>query len=265
MAARSAATIAEVRARHRDRVAVWRLQGAPLPTRPPPVTGAAVATRYLAGGFDHHIGGDWWTVVDLGDGDVGLGIGDISGHGIGAAALMGQARAAMSTAARAGLGPAEVLRLVDAQLAAAVEARDDPQVDLHRLATALYAVTDRANGALRVASAGHLPLLLRPARSATRTVSFPVDPPLGVAVRGYGEVTIPAGPGDVVVAYTDGLVEDRSLPVDEGIARLVAALDGADPRDGPEAVADRLLDCMGRAGGGNEDDIAVVVLQLVGS
>ncbi|MHB1930801.1 MAG: PP2C family protein-serine/threonine phosphatase, partial [Acidimicrobiales bacterium] len=259
--ARAGAAISEVRARERTRQVAERLQRALLPGRPPQPPGLVVAARYVPGGHNNPVGGDWWDVLDLGDGSVGLGIGDISGHGIGAAALMGQARVAMRAAGQAHLPPAEVLGLLDLILAEAIEQEwgDGDGADLHRFATALYALAHPTASTLRVSSAGHLPILVRPAVGAVRTVWAPPGPPLGLGLDGYDETLVTFSPGDLAVAFTDGLVEDRRMSVSEGIDRLVHTLDSVGAGTDLEVVADELLAGMGRLDATGEDDVALLI------
>lgn len=259
---RAGATIAEVRGRQRDRDAAERLQHALLPSLPPAVPGARVAARYLPATPHYPVGGDWWDLVVMSDGSLALGIGDISGHGLEAAALMGQAQVAMHTAANAGLAPAQVLGLVDAQLTDVVDQQRGGDLDLHRFATALYAATTPDRSHVRIASAGHLPLIRKPSDGPAQPVWAPAGPPLGVGTGAYDEVVIALGPGDLLAAYTDGLVEDRTLAVGEGITRLAATLDAASEHADLQVVADTILAGMGRLDGSNEDDIALVLVRL---
>lgn len=256
---RAGAAISEARARERTRRIAQSLQSALLPGAPPQPPGLQVAARYVPGGQDNPVGGDWWDVVDLGDGYVGIGVGDISGHGIGAAALMGQARVAMRAASHAHLSPAVLLEVLDKQLAEAIEQEwDDDLIDAHRFATALYALVDPRAQCLRIASAGHLPLITRPATGAAQVVWTPGRPPLGLSMGDYQEIVVPFGVHDTAVLYTDGLVEDRDIGVSEGIQRLVTALNGA-PDDIPvDALADLILAEMRRPAGA-DDDVALVV------
>lgn len=251
------ACIAEVGARQQDRRSAMRLQQALLPDRPAPIPGLSLSVRYVPGGEEGAAGGDWWDVLDMGSGRIGIGIGDISGHGIGAAALMGQARVAMRTAGHLLGSPAAVLSEVDARLMEAVDRQwgDD---DLHRFATALYAVADLGSGTIRAASAGHLPVLLKRASGRVELLWPPAGPPLALGLVGYQERQALFEPGDMAVLYTDGLVEDRSCPVDEGVRCLSEQLERIPSGTGVEAVADRLLAGMGRFGRG-PDDVALVV------
>ncbi len=260
---RAGAAITEVRAKDRNRRIAERLQQALLPTRPPQPPALDVAARYVPGGSDSPVGGDWWDVLEVGT-RVGLGIGDISGHGIGAAALMGQARVAMRAASQAQLPPAEVLALVDNHLSETIDQEWGDGADLHRFATALYAVVDPDAGAVRVASAGHLPALIRSRTGQVRALGAVPGPPLGLALGGYTETEFPLQPGDVLVAYTDGLVETRLVAVDEGIERLATALSECPADIGVEQLADRLLECMGHLERPGGDDLALLVARFTG-
>ena len=175
---------------------------------------------------------------------------------------MGQARSAMHAAALAGLSPARILSLLDLHLAdlvrrgtaggGAAAGADHPQ-----FATASYAVIDRAAGTLTVANAGHLPLLVRRPGSPTAAVHAPPGPPLGIGAGGYAELEVPFGPGCLLAAFTDGLVESRQVDADAGVELLRLHVD-AEPMGDLEGTADRLLDTLdGRAG---QDDVALVLL-----
>src|SRR5919198_726282 len=122
------------------------LQSSLLPDVLPNIATADVAARYLPS--RDVVGGDWYDVLDLGDGRIGLAIGDVAGHGVRAAALMGQLRTALRAYALEGHSPGETLRRVDALLHA-TRARG--------MATAAYAVVDPESGQLTIAAAGHPP------------------------------------------------------------------------------------------------------------
>jgi serine phosphatase RsbU (regulator of sigma subunit) len=157
---------------------------------------------------------------------------------------MGQARAGMRTAALADLGPAEVLRVLDSHVRDLVDLppTSAPVPMPPKFATAVYAVCDpAANGLLRVANAGHPPLLLRYPTGVVSQLDVPPGAPLGLGIDGYEEVEFPFPAGSLLLGYTDGLAESRDMPIDDGIQRLIEVLADFDLQESLEALADRLL------------------------
>ncbi len=270
VAARAGSAIAHVRTARNQREAASELQRALLPGSPPAVAGLSAAARYVAGAPDVEVGGDWWDLTDLGGGRVGLGIGDVSGRGVAAAAVMGQARAVMRAAGHARLEPVEVLDLVDRQLAEILSVPDrspgataaTPALAPVRFATACYAILDLPSRRLRVANAGHLPLLLRSSSGRVRQVHAPPGAPLGLGIGGSVEVTEEMRDDDTLVLFTDGLVESRLLDIDDGLAMLADAFASCGGHDDLDVVADALLDAMERRQGHGEDDVALVVVRV---
>jgi hypothetical protein len=269
LAARAGAAITQLRTLRRQRDVAVDLQRGLLPAEPPDVPGVQVAARYVAGAPDVEVGGDWWDVHDLGNRCLALGIGDVSGRGVPAAAVMGQARAVMRAAGHARLGPVDALELLDAQLSEALtisETGGGPQPSATgrapvRFATACYAILDLAAGEVRLANAGHLPLLVRDAAGSVRRVQAAPGAPLGLGVGGFVEELAPVRGGDTLVMFTDGLVESRVLDIDDGLAMLEEAL--ADHGAGDvEVVADQLLTAMQARQGYGPDDVALVVVRL---
>lgn len=257
--ARAGAAISHLRNQHQLRRVAERLQSALLPGLAPEVPGISVAARYMAGSSEAEVGGDWWDVFELGEGRIGIGIGDVSGRGVAAAALMGQARVAMRTAGHARLAPAEVLALLDTQLAEAALADWSNSNEQPRYATAVYAVVETADKSLRVANAGHPPLLLRRASGEVVVVEQPAAAPLGLLIGGFQETRVPFEPGDTIALFTDGLVEDRHRPFSEGIAMLAAAFERHGEEEDLGALADQLLLAMDRRPGHGSDDVALVL------
>src|SRR5947209_12041640 len=122
------------------------LQRSLLPKRLGEFTGASVAARYLPA--REEVGGDWYDVIELPRGRIGLVIGDVVGHGITAAALMGRLRTSLHAYAIEGHDPGRTLELVDRF----VQSLNEPA-----MATAAYAVFDSYTSKVQYASAGHLP------------------------------------------------------------------------------------------------------------
>ncbi len=195
------------------------------------------------------VGGDWYDLVDIGDGRVAFDVGDVAGHGLEAAVTMGKLRSAARVAGLEGSSPVAALTALD-RFATSIASRP--------LATVAYAVLDPATGVLRYALAGHPPPLLIRADGSANYLEGGRSPLLGVppvSPRAEAEVTL--APGDVLVVYTDGLVERPEASIDEGMAALAkraAGLVGDIP-----SMADRLLATVTEP---RRDDAAVLVVAL---
>jgi hypothetical protein len=258
-AARAGTAVSHVRAFGQSRDIALDLQHALLPQAPGRLAGVEVAVRYVAGGPDVEVGGDWWDVHPLAPGRIGIGLGDVAGTGVQAAVVMGQARSAMRAAALAQLSPSAVLTLLDEQLGGLFDASAGGSSS-PRFATALYAVLDTGQSTLTVANAGHPPLLVRDLDGSTRWVQARPGPPLGLRMPTYEELVVPFAAGSLCLGLTDGLVESRQQGVQEGLDRL-ADLVARLPRDlDVEGVADAVLEELA-PDTGRQDDIALVVLR----
>ncbi|MCW3840842.1 SpoIIE family protein phosphatase [Micromonospora yasonensis] len=209
--------------------------------------GLEIATRYQPAMTGLHLGGDWYDLVRQ-DGDrLAVVVGDVVGHQVEAAADMAQLRTMLNTLIRLGV-PLEELFLRLTEL-----------LGVGFLGTCLVVVVDPASRAAHVVRAGHPhPVLLR-AGQEPRTVQTKNALPLGMVDGPMTVTTVPFEPGDLLVTYTDGLVERRGQPYDEGVAALHRAL--AAVRDEPaEAIADALLRDLPPT----DDDRALVVLRHTG-
>jgi GAF domain-containing protein/anti-sigma regulatory factor (Ser/Thr protein kinase) len=231
---------------HRSAVA---LQRSLLPDRLPNLVGIDAAARYLPARDE--VGGDWYDVIDLPGGRVGLAIGDVAGHGLRAAALMGQLRTGLRAYALEGHPPGETLKRLD-RLLQTISGRG--------MATAAYAVVDPATGALRYASAGHPPPVVVRGGEEASLLGVSAAPPLGtLPFATYHEVEARLEPGDTILLYTDGLVERRREALTNGLERLralTAVLATADQ------LCQRVTEQLVPPEGG-EDDIAVVALRIM--
>ncbi len=230
---------------HEHQVAMV-LQRSLLPKRVIDVYGAAVATRYLPA--REEVGGDWYDVIELSSGQLGVAIGDVVGHGLKAASLMGQLRTALHAYALEGHPPGRTLELVDRYVQSLGEAV---------MATAAYAVFDTDTGMVRYATAGHLPPILVSGDTA-RLLEFPPAAPLGAFPYGScPEHQLTLASGETLMLYTDGLVERRGIPLTRGLEELASAVAGADSAD--EVCARALEQLVPEHGLG--DDVAIVALQ----
>jgi serine phosphatase RsbU (regulator of sigma subunit)/anti-sigma regulatory factor (Ser/Thr protein kinase) len=200
----------------RERGVAETLQRILLPDSLPDLPGVRMAAHYLPSADGALVGGDWYDVLVLPGGEIGLVMGDVAGHDLRAAAEMGQLRNALRAYAAEG-APAD----------AVVERLNELcfQQRLETIATCVYAVLDPIGRSLTVVNAGHYPpLLLEPPQGAKYLDGAP-HPPVG-AVRShrYEAVTYPLPADCVVLLYTDGLLERRRASVEEGLDRLTSAV-----------------------------------------
>lgn len=250
MADRAGLAIANARAYEAELGTVETLQRSLLPADLAEPEGVKVAARYLPGGAK--VGGDWYDALQLGDGSLGVAMGDVVGHGLGAAALMAQLRHATRAYALEGHSPGAVLDRLD-RLVRSLEGG--------QMATLLYLAFEPDRSKVRLASAGHVPpLLVGPDGKAAFLDAAP-DPPLGVfETPSHSEVEIALEPGSTLILYTDGLVEQRGVSIDVGLEILRAA--ATDPGDDPKALCDRLLSAMLEVHE-PRDDIALLALRAL--
>lgn len=236
----------------REHAVALMLQQDLLPADVPALPGCDVAVRYRPGEVDSHAGGDWYDAFELGDGKAGFVVGDVTGHGVGAAAVMGQLRVAVLAYAWAGFGPAEVIAAVDSLL---------DRLGGDRLASMIYVVSDPARRELAIVNAGHPPPLLIDPKGSVTTVSGGHDrlvgmkPPL--AERAAAVVTVE--PGSRLLLYTDGILEPTERGGENGLERLTAAVAGF--RGSVEELCDLVLGKLAPEGTG--DDICLVATEPV--
>ena len=194
------------------------LQHALLPDALPQIPGVQTSAQYRAGARGVEIGGDWYDVIALGDGDLLLVVGDVSGRGLPAAATMATLRYAIHAYAAQGDPPARILTKLSDLVSVA---------DSHQLATVLCAVVDIESRTISIASAGHLPPLVI-SGGVGEYVELKAGLPVGVETGTlYTSTTISVPPGATFLAFTDGLVEHRD-DLEQGLSRLREAAMGDD-------------------------------------
>ena len=252
IADRAALAVQHARLYEREHGIVETLQRALLPARLPQLPGVHVAARYLPGGMGSDVGGDWYDVFPLDNGQIGIAIGDVAGHGLRAAALMGQLRNSLRAYAIEGHPPANVVDRLNRLV------RD---LEQGWMATLLYMVLSPDDSEIRFANAGHMPAMTLEMGDA-RFIDIARGPPLGVgADEEYVEVVEPINPGSTIVIFTDGLVEQPGIAPDVSLARLAKnALSGT--CDNPDALCDHLVrEQLGE--GQPRDDVAFVAIHTV--
>jgi serine phosphatase RsbU (regulator of sigma subunit) len=250
LASRAAVCIDNARLYDRERRIAQALQRGLRPGPPDVPPGMEVTHFYLPVG-DSVVGGDWHDVVPLPGGRAVLIVGDAMGHGPEAAAVMVQLRTAAHTLAGLGLPPGQVLARLD-QLAAGMTAP---------YATCVYAVIDPAGSSCLIAQAGHLPPVLVFPGGATRMLDLPPGLPLGLGAGAFEATSVSLPRGATIALYTDGLVESRTRPLDDGLAALRDTLGSAltAPRATLGEASQTVTAALRQYG---EDDITLVLARI---
>jgi light-regulated signal transduction histidine kinase (bacteriophytochrome) len=209
----------------------------------PKVPGVALAARYRPSAADV-VGGDWYDLVPLPSGRVSIVLGDVAGHGLAAAAITAQLRHALRAHLLRDLGPAAALRGLNEVVAALLPGE---------LATAVVAVLDPPTGGVAIASAGHLPVLHATAGGADLLAGR--GPALGLLDDAdYPEIRLDLAGDDLLLLFSDGLVERRDVPLEERLETLRTAV--AAGRD-PETLLDDVLAALDPP---DDDDVTLVGL-----
>jgi len=220
-----------------------------LPASLPDVPGARLSAAYLPVVQRVDIGGDWYDAFQLPDGCLALTVGDVTGHDLRAATVMGQVRNAVRAYALEDPAPGSVLQRINRLL------NRVPDLDLVTMVMAVY---DPGTGALTWANAGHPPPVLRTADGRVRLLDQPGGLLLGVLEdEAYGCAQVGLAPGDTVLWYTDGLVDQRTLDPSAATRTLtgVVAATGGTGGELLTAIGAQMLD-----GGDHEDDVCLLVL-----
>ena len=242
---RAATTVQSLSARD-DRVAAAALQRSLLPFELPLIPGAQAAARYVPG--QGVVGGDWYDVFPLPSGELCVVIGDVAGSGLPAAVIMGRMRSVLRAYALESVDPGEVLDRLDRKM---------HHFEPGAMATVAYAVFDPGLERVHIASAGHLPPVVAAAGQAGELADVAGGLMIGVDASAHRPVTtMEIPPGTLLCFYTDGLVERREFPLDEGLARLCRVV-MAEP---PDAACASVMGAMVGAES-VRDDIALLMLR----
>jgi PAS domain S-box-containing protein len=229
------------------------LQRSLLPEHLPRMPGLEVAARYLPAAAEAEVGGDWYDVLPIPGGKVGLVMGDIAGKGLAAASMVGRLRSALRAYVLEGHSPA----LVVGQLNRLIwtEAQEG------HMATLLFVVVDPAEGRMAWVNAGHPPPLLVTGNGRPRFLQGASSVPLGVLpYPDFREISVAVEAEATVVLYTDGLVERPGENIDLGLERLAKLVH--DARGEPDALCDTLLEAL-LPDGALSDDVALLALRTI--
>src|ERR1700761_7409014 len=263
-----------------ERQTALAFQKSLLPQALPQLDGLEVACRYVPAapleshgqGIQTQVGGDWYDIIPLAAGRVGIVIGDVEGRGARAAAIMGQLRAALRAFAQDEQSPADTLRKLDDWCRALAPA-DEHGVTVGDPPTSscIYMIYDAWSRELTFANAGHdAPLLI--SAGQVRQLEFQHKGVLlgvrGKGIRGvptYKEQTIGMPPGAILVFYTDGLTDRRTRADGSGHyseAEAVDMLQHAVRAAAASGDADAVATAAEYAVPGDiDDDMAILVVQ----
>ncbi|MFJ8693293.1 SpoIIE family protein phosphatase [Streptomyces roseolilacinus] len=278
LVARTAVCIDNARRFTREHTAALTLQHSLLPRNLPRLTAVDFAHRYLPADSKSGVGGDWFDVITLSGARVGLVVGDVVGHGLGAAATMGRLRTSVRVLARQDLAPDELLVRLDDLITQAADEEaatpgsvtgtvppgpapgpDDVPDDQAVGATCLYAVYDPVTGVCRMARAGHpAPVVLDAAHGTATVPAVPAGPPLGLGGLPFENAELHLPEGSLVALFTDGLVRDRARDPETGLDGLSALLAHHRDRPLPE-LCDRAVTAL--LPGPFEDDAALLLVR----
>jgi putative methionine-R-sulfoxide reductase with GAF domain len=239
----------------RSNTEVVALQRSMLPDALPEVSGISLAARYLPASIGANVGGDWYDALCLPDGRLAVTLGDIAGHGLAAASVTGQIRNALRAYTVTDSAPATAVGLVSKLL---------DIVEPTAMATLCHLIIDAADDSggdvtLHWANAGHPPPLIVGGEGGAHFLTGHIGPPVGMALpASFEQNTSTLTGGQIIVLYSDGLVERRGEPINVGLERLAEAATSA-PSD-LEAFCDHIIDEL--VGSLHEDDIAVLALRV---
>jgi PAS domain S-box-containing protein len=236
----------------RDHSVAETLQRSVLPDALPSIAGLDLAVRYIPGTDDIDVGGDWYDAFPLGDGRVGLVIGDVVGHNITSASIMGQVRNLLRAYAIDLPDPSDVLARTNGALSRLL-----PEA----MATAVYAVLDVANGDLRYANAGHPPPVCATVADHIEYLDDASGTMLGAAsggafTAGHRRLAV----GARLLFYTDGLIERRRQDIAEGFGALADAMRGAGGLGAEQTCAAVQRELL--SGGTRADDVCLLAVRL---
>jgi DNA-binding response OmpR family regulator len=223
------------------------LQRSFLPTALPAIPGVMMAVRYLPASDQAEVGGDFYEALPW-RGGVLVAIGDVQGHSLRAATVMGELRHALHAFASEGHSPLAITGLMNEVLR-----RYHPGI----IATLCLVLLDSETGEMSIVNCGHMPMLTTDGTSAAYAGEGGVM--LGLSRHEPHAETAFLPAGGTALLFTDGLVEDRQVLIDDNLEKLRAAALQAAGAD-VEAFANHVLTLFGS----REDDVALIALRRTG-
>ena len=240
LAARAGLAVDNARLYAREHGAAETLQRSLLPAVPE-VPGLTVASRYLAATDGAQVGGDWYDLLPLPDGAVGVAVGDVVGHDLRAAAAMGELRGVLRSYAWEGLAPDAVIDRCNDLVQG---------LGMAAMATAVFGRLERADDGdgwvLGYCNAGHPPPLLRRGDGTVELLTGNLSPLIGATREAARDCTeVRCHPGDVLVLHTDGLIESPGNDPDERTDLLARTLAAETDVEDVGALCDKVLEVLG--------------------
>ncbi len=235
------------------------LQRAVMPRTTAVIPGLEIGASYRQAGTTKQIGGDWYDAMALPGKRAYLAVGDVIGHGLTAAEDMTQLRNAGRTLAIVGYPPASILEEL---------ARVADWATSGKFATMAAAIIEPDMSLVTYATAGHPPILIRRAKTGTVEILPPAEgPPLCLPgdqdsphyIQGQTGFDV----GDIMLMYTDGLIERRDEDLEEGIARVAQRLRTWQPSARLGSLCDELITSLGAEP--QLDDMCVLAVSRPGS
>ena len=232
------------------------LQRAIMPAAAAVIPGLEIGASYRQAGTTQQIGGDWYDALALPGQRAYLAVGDVVGHGLTAAEDMTQLRNAGRTLAIAGYQPARILDEL---------ARVTDWATSGQFATMAAAIIEPDVSLVTYATAGHPPILIRRAKTGTVEIPLPAAGPalcLPGDLPQYTQGQTGFDVGDIMLMYTDGLIERRGEDLEEGIARVAERLQAWPPGVPLGRLCDELIACLGAEP--QLDDMCVLAVRRLG-
>lgn len=232
-----------------ERHVTLELQRAILPLHDAPfeLPGLRAVVRYLPASQDSRVGGDWYITAEMPGGHVLLAIGDVGGHGLAAAAGMARLRGALAGLAITGAPPERLVGWLNDLV---------HHVGPEHTASVIAGYFDPPTRVLTWAQAGHPPPILVRGQHAT-ALGSPPGILLGAARSGYDAASVQLHERDLLLLYSDGLIERRHRSLDDGLTALTTAAAGITD---PENMISVVLDTLGSTD--TEDDTCLVALYV---
>jgi serine phosphatase RsbU (regulator of sigma subunit) len=219
----------------------------------PSVDGLEMEVRYLPSASHAGAGGDWYDVFFDASGDLALVMGDVAGHGSQTVAHMAEMRNTLRGLAHAGVGgPARQLEIID------------DTIETTELTTVFYALISATTGGLRYTRAGHLPAILCRPDGTVELLSEGSDKPVGISPNETRtEASVMLGQDDLLLMFTDGLIEEPGRDLYESLQELTSRVAGH--QGSLEGLADQLMSNQPSHGTGDDASILLVRVTATGA